>query len=102
MNNKNMMDTEEVSIQIEKIKMYIEEEAKVLGKIKNTCTNILNNYTSSYQDKLNSSNTFISNEIDKMLNNRKEYTKTLSNYVTAYEKSATDTTTIFNNLGGIK
>lgn len=102
MKNKNMMDTEIVSLQIEKIKMYIEEENKILEKIKNGCTSILNSYTSIYQDKLNSNNTSLINEMNATIVKRKLYIKTLSEYVAAYESSATNTTIIFNNLGGNK
>ena len=98
MNTKNLMDISYVSIQLEKIKMYVEEEIKCLEKLKTETTNVFQSCHPEKFDKMNSANQNTNNVIDKIIEKRKRYIEILLKNITSYETSAIQTNNIFNNI----
>ncbi len=101
MNNKSVMNIEEVLVQIKKIKMYIKEENKLLEEMKVICDNISTSYSTPHQIKLKDYDKNIVEETEKIQSERKQALNKLSNYATTYQKLSSETKNIVNGLKGI-
>ncbi len=100
MNTKNLMDTIAISNELEKIKMYIDEENRLLNRIKDENNSIIGLYTSSKQDKAINNKNLVENYIDRILRKRDLYITTISNNINAFNDSAVETNAIFDNISG--
>lgn len=102
MNEKNIMNTLEVSIVSEKIKMYIDEENNQINKIKKICSDMISLYTSSHQTKIINNNQILNSEFDKIIEKRPLYISTLTTYINAFDETAKQTVNKFSNVIGGK
>lgn len=98
MNTKNLMNISEVSTQLPKIKLYMEEEIAQLEKIKATTESILQWYQSSEQNNLNNSNKITREAINKILKKREEYINIIEASIASYEVSSIQTSNIFHKI----
>lgn len=98
MNTRNLMDISDVSIKLEKIKMYIEEEIKCLEILKTKTMNVLQICHSEKFDKMYNNNQNINDMIDKIIEKRKRYIEIIQKNIAAYEISSIKTKNIFNTI----
>lgn len=95
MNDKQLMDTEEILAGTSEIEMYLSEEKKKLKSIKNI--NVLDYYSSENGDKIRNINAILSANIDRIVEKHKKYSLDLKEYASNFELSAIQTKNIMNS-----